>query len=107
MKTTLKSTNRGAMTETTHPTKEEWLKETGGLLEAFEELHADDRHAGREIPQGRLDTVAEIWRTIEVYSKWTEEQFEAWRDAPSPGEAGDEEYQANHPHLRQAPFRFT
>jgi hypothetical protein len=77
-----------------------------GLLDAFEELHTDDRHAGREVSQRELDTVAEIRRTIEVYSKWTEEDFEAWRDAPSPGEVGDEGDQANHPHLRQAPFRF-
>jgi hypothetical protein len=95
------------MTEVIHPTKADWLEDTGLLLECFEEMHTHDRRAGREISQGRLDTVAEIRRTIEVYSNWTEEDFEAWRDAPSPGEAGDEEHQANHPHLRQAPFRFV
>jgi hypothetical protein len=107
MKTSLKSMKCAAMTKATYPTKEVWLMETGGLLKAFEELNADDRNAGREIPEGRLDTVAEIQRTVEIYSKWTEEDFEAWRDALSPGEAGDEEHQANHPHLRQAPFRFV
>jgi hypothetical protein len=95
------------MTEVIHPTKADWLEDTGLLLECFEEMHTRDRRAGREVSQRGLDTVAEIRRTIEVYSKWTEEDFEAWRDAPSPGEAGDGEHQANHPHLRQAPFRFV
>jgi hypothetical protein len=72
------------MNETMHPTKEEWLKETGDLLEVFEEMNAEDRHVGRKIFPGRLDAMAEIRRTIEVYSKWTEEDLTPGEMRPRP-----------------------
>jgi hypothetical protein len=95
------------MTEVIHPTKAEWLEDTGLLLECFEEMHADDQRIGGAISQRGLDTVAEIRSTIEIYSKWTDEEFEAWRDGPSPGEDGYEKHQASHHHLRLAPIHLT
>lgn len=88
------------MNEVEYPTKEEWLIETNELLVRHEEVIAAYQRDGKEIPKHRFDVAAEIRHTIEQRSKWTENDFDIWRNAPSPGEVGYEEYKRDYPHLQ-------
>jgi hypothetical protein len=77
------------MTIVTGTRQTRWMESTGELLAEVDEAIAADRLAGRRVPQRRLDVAADIRATLDERSKWSDELFEAWMDAPSPGEMLD------------------
>jgi hypothetical protein len=78
-----------AMTGAKRSSKAFWLEWTGELLAEVDEAIAADTRAGRRVPQRRLDVAADIRATLDERSKWSDDLFQAWMDAPSPGEMLD------------------
>jgi hypothetical protein len=100
MKSSRKSTKQTAMTKVTYPTKEEWMQSTSKLLvERHEQIAAYGRDR-KKAPKGLFEIVGEIHAAIEQRSRWTEKDFDIWRNAPMKDEVGYERYVRDYPHLQ-------